>query len=55
MALADYVKSTDLQAYVDNNTVYLVTEDRDNLTNLSLDEYNYANKTILNRREAHRS
>ena len=46
-ALADYVKSTDLQAHVDNNTVHLTTEDRDNLTNLLLDEHNHANKTIL--------
>lgn len=45
--LADYVKSTDLQAHVDNNTVHLTTEDRDNLTNLLLDEHNHANKTIL--------
>lgn len=46
-ALADYVKSTDLQTHVDNNTVHLTTEDRDNLTNLLLDEHNHANKTIL--------
>lgn len=46
-ALADYAKSTDLQAHVDNNTVHLTTEDRDNLTNLLLDEHNHANKTIL--------
>lgn len=46
-ALADYVKSTDLQAHVDNNTVHLTTKDRDNLTNLLLDEHNHANKTIL--------
>ena len=45
--LADYVKSTDLQAHVDNNTVHLTIEDRDNLTNLLLDEHNHANKTIL--------
>lgn len=49
MTLAGYVKSKDLQAHVDNNTVHLVTE------NLLLDEHNYDNKTILNRREAHRS
>ena len=46
-ALADYAKSTDLQAHVDNNIVHLTTEDRDNLTNLLLDEHNHANKTIL--------
>ena len=46
-ALADYAKSTDLQAHVDNNTAHLTTEDRDNLTNLLLDEHNHANKTIL--------
>lgn len=46
-ALADYAKSTDLQVHVDNNTVHLTTEDRDNLTNLLLDEHNHANKTIL--------
>lgn len=46
-ALADYAKSTDLQAHVDNNTVHLTTKDRDNLTNLLLDEHNHANKTIL--------
>ena len=46
-ALAYYAKSTDLQAHVDNNTVHLTTEDRDNLTNLLLDEHNHANKTIL--------
>ena len=45
--LADYVKSTDLQAHVDNNTVHLTIEDRDNLTNLLLDEHNHGNKTIL--------
>ena len=39
--------STDLQAHVDNNTVHLTTEDRDNLTNLLLNEHNHANKTIL--------
>lgn len=55
MVLAGYVKSKDLQTHVDNNTVHLATEDRDNLTNLLLDEHNYDNKTILNRREAHRS
>lgn len=47
ITLADYVKSTDLQAHVDNNTVHLTTEDRDNLTNLLLDEHNHANKKIL--------
>ena len=45
--LADYVKSTDLQAHVDNNTVHLTIEDRDNLTNLLLDEHNHGNKKIL--------
>ena len=45
--LADYATSTTLQAHVDNNTVHLTTEDRDNLTNLLLDEHNHANKTIL--------
>lgn len=45
--LADYTKSTDFQAHVDNNTVHLTTEDRDNLTNLLLDEHNHANKTVL--------
>ena len=48
MALADYVKSTDLQVHVDNNIVHLAIE------NLLL-EHNHTNKTILNRREAHRS
>lgn len=55
MVLADYVKSKDLQAHVDNNTIHLTTENKDNLTNLLLDEHNYDNKIILNRREAHRS
>lgn len=45
--LADYTKSTDFQTHVDNNTVHLTTNDRDNLTNLLLDEHNHANKSIL--------
>lgn len=47
--LADYVKSTDLQAHIDNNTVHLTTEDRDNLTNLLLDEHNHANKAVIDK------